>query len=264
MEPPLPGYPQRNVVTGDRRAAVSCDVLDSSTVTIFADPGAMPPVLDGVVVVIDVIRAFTTAAVLLAGGASEIVCVRDVREAEAAAATMCDTPLLIGEHRDPPFPPVDLPNSPTAAAGKEVTGRTVVFFTVNGTRVLAQVPPSLVILAAAAVNVSATAAWILAKHPNSPVYLLVSDPSGPEDLACAHHLAVLLTGGEPDSAQTEIAVLRASAVHERTWGANVLEAAWNAFVVDVEVCAKVDAVPVALVCAWNSAGLLVMRAETAL
>jgi 2-phosphosulfolactate phosphatase len=211
----------------------------------------------GIVVAIDVIRAFTTAAILLARGAKEIICVRDFHEVEEVAAEI-PSALIVGEQRDPPYPDVDLPNSPVAAASADVTGRVVVFCTVNGTRVLAATPLGVTAIGCAAVNVGASASWILASRGSGPVHLVCTDPGADEDMACAGHLAAILRGKVPDSAATRRAIVAAARVHEARWRANVPAEMWRGFVADVDVCAQIDAVPVVLACTRDERGLIVM------
>jgi len=216
------------------------------------------PAGPGLAVAIDVIRAFTTAAILLSRGATELICVRSFAEVRAVTARM-PAALVAGEQRDPPFPRVDLPNSPVAAATAEVTGRPVVFCTVNGTRVLAAMPRSVIAVGCAAVNVSASAAWILDRPESWPVHLVCTDPDAGEDRACASHLAALLRGEAPDPYATRCAVIAAAGAHERQWRDRVPEDLWRGFLADVDVCAQVDAVPVVLACSRDDAGLMVMR-----
>lgn len=244
------------------------DAIDPSMLSICDDLGQCAPSASSVVIVIDVIRAFTTAAVLIARGAAEIICVHDAAEASALAANMRDALIVVGEQDHPPFPEVDLPNSPVAAASADVDGRSVAFFTVNGTRVLAQVPPVTAVLGCAVVNISATAAWVLAHHHGAPVHVVVSDPDSPEDLVCADQLAALLTGTAASSPATRAAVmragvLRAAEVHARRWRANVPEELWRSFLADVRVCAQADAFPVVLAGTLNESGLLIVRPGSA-
>jgi hypothetical protein len=121
------------------------------------------------VVVIDVIRAFTTAAVLLAGGVPHLTCVSDAGQARRLLGDAAPGHLVVGEQEDRPFTDVDLPNSPSAVLAAEVRDRPVVLFTANGTPALVRVPARATILAGAIVNAHATAGWILANRPGVPV-----------------------------------------------------------------------------------------------
>ncbi len=77
---------------------------------------------DGVVVVIDVLRAFTTAAYALDRGAEEIFLVSTVEEAFDLKErnSRC---LLIGEVDGLPIDGFDLPNSPSALANLDLNSR---------------------------------------------------------------------------------------------------------------------------------------------
>jgi hypothetical protein len=87
----------------------------------------------GVVTVIDVFRAFTTAAVALANGASKIVMVRSVEEAlalrEAGLGQMC-----MGEVRGRAPPGFDYGNSPFEISSVDLHGKTIIQRTSAGTQ----------------------------------------------------------------------------------------------------------------------------------
>lgn len=171
----------------------------------------------GLVVAIDVIRALTTAAILLTRGGTEI-CVRTFSDARQVARGI-PSALVAGNSVTRLFP-LDLPNSPVAAASANVAGRMIVFCTVNGTRVLAGTPPRVTTIACSAVNVAACAAWILAATRHS---------------------------------------IMAAASVQRQWRAKVPDDMWRSFVADVKICAQADAYPVVLVCRRDDRGLIVMR-----
>ncbi|HSG66484.1 MAG TPA: 2-phosphosulfolactate phosphatase, partial [Gammaproteobacteria bacterium] len=88
---------------------------------------------DGVVVVIDVLRAFTTAAFAFERGAREIVLVATVDEAFALRGRIPGS-LLIGEVGGLPIDGFDLPNSPTAVAAADLDGRRLILRTSSGTQ----------------------------------------------------------------------------------------------------------------------------------
>ena len=92
--------------------------------------------LDGVhgpVVVVDVIRAFTTAAYAFGSGAAEIYLVGDVDEALAFKAAHPGT-IALGENRGQRPEGFDYPNSPAMVSRVDLTGRTLVQRTSAGTR----------------------------------------------------------------------------------------------------------------------------------
>ena len=211
------------------------------------------------VVVIDVIRAFTTAAILLAGGVPHLACVSDAGQARRLLGDAAPGHLVVGEQEDRPFTDVDLPNSPSAVLAAEVRDRPVVLFTANGTPALVRVPARATMLAGAIVNAHATAGWILANRPGVPVRLVVTDPRAPEDFICATYLSALLTGRPVDDAQTRTAVTAAADAHARRWGRHTSRAYWLGFLADVRICAHVNAVPVVLLGARDESGHVVLR-----
>ena len=91
-----------------------------------------PPDADAVVV-IDVLRAFSTAAVALDRGAVEIYPVLDVADAFDRRAREPDL-VLMGETDCRPVPGFDMGNSPVAAAAFPFAGRRAVQRTTAGTR----------------------------------------------------------------------------------------------------------------------------------
>jgi len=76
-------------------------------------------------VIIDVFRAFTTAAFCIAAGARAIVLVGDHEQALALKAAD-PTLFLTGEIGGKPIPGFDLGNSPSLIAGRDLGGRRVV------------------------------------------------------------------------------------------------------------------------------------------
>lgn len=195
-----------------------------------------------VTVIIDVIRAFTTACVLFHRGATEIVCARDWAEADRVHPDA----VMVGEIESGPLPPGVLRNSPVDADRWDLPDSRVSLFTLNGTRVLAAAPRGGLLMAAAAVNASATAAWILARSVQR-VHVVVSDPAAVEDHSCATYLASLLTNVPVDRARTSREISAGRYAHWNRWGAAVSTDRWRAFEADVEVCARLDVYPIAMI-----------------
>ncbi len=82
------------------------------------------------VVVIDVVRATTTAGVYLENGALQLHFVRDI---ESALAARGENVLLAGERNGLPLPDFDLGNSPLEASGQRFDNKVIVMNTTNGT-----------------------------------------------------------------------------------------------------------------------------------
>jgi 2-phosphosulfolactate phosphatase len=87
----------------------------------------------GTVVIVDVFRAFTTAAFCIAAGASEIVLVND-HEVALAMKRADPTLFLTGEIGGRPIDGFDAGNSPSAIEQLDLRGRRVVQRTSSGTQ----------------------------------------------------------------------------------------------------------------------------------
>ncbi len=120
-------------------------------------PVASADVADRVVVVIDVLRAATTAACALTNGARAMVPCETVElAAQQAKAMDQDSVRLGGERHMVKIPGFDFGNSPLEYTAERVAGRTIVFTTTNGTVALVAAQRARECLFAAFVNVSAT------------------------------------------------------------------------------------------------------------
>lgn len=153
----------------------------------------------GTVVVIDVLRAFTTAAFAFAAGAAEILPVGTVAQAlRLRASGRAD--LAMGEVGGLPVAGFDLSNSPAALEDRRLDGARLAFRTTHGTQGVERSAGAQQILVASFVVAAATARAVLDARPQAVT--LVSTGTGPdagaEDRACADYLAALLAGGTPD------------------------------------------------------------------
>lgn len=165
-----------------------------------------------VVVVIDVIRAFTTAAVAFERGASEIACAPSLQVGRDLRRRYPDR-LLIGETRGLKPADFDFGNSPFEMSTAQIDGRRLIQATTNGTLGLARCPDAAVLLAVSALNVSATARWIASNHADTPYTLLCTGRTA-EDWACARHLNELLHGSAPERAALVAGIMDGAAEHE--------------------------------------------------
>jgi 2-phosphosulfolactate phosphatase len=155
----------------------------------------------GVVVVIDVLRAFTVGALALGAGARAIRCVATVEEALRLREEHPGS-LAMGEHhhgrRVPGF---DLGNSPTELATADVEGRLLIHRTSAGTQGLVGAAAGAAqLFAASFVCAGATARAVAALTPEGVTFVStgVDHRDGDEDLACAEYIAALLTSGDVD------------------------------------------------------------------
>lgn len=212
----------------------------------IVDLGDDPLEHDGAVVVIDVIRAFTSAAVAFAAGARRITCVASLEEAFAWRARDASMVLMGEEHGQRPHG-FDLGNSPVeiAASTASLAGAALVQRTSNGTRGLAATS-SAVVLAAAATTAAATVAHLEAHHPALAVLFLCTGTTA-EDRACAEYMVELLRHGRSDPARLVAGIEAGAREHEDHWRRFHGEAGVRAFRADVAHCTAVDAHPVAMV-----------------
>jgi 2-phosphosulfolactate phosphatase len=210
----------------------------------------------GAVVVIDVIRAFTTAAFAFAGHVREIVLTAGVDEAFALRDRLPGA-LLIGEVDGFPPPGFDFGNSPSELRGTDLRDRVLVQRTSAGTQAAVRCAHAAPLLLASFPIAAATARHLLACSP-ADVTLVASGAEG-EDEACAHHLEALLRGERPDPGcleQARAAGLRRLAepgIEQSTTAAQ--RASWRA---DIDCCVALDRFDFAIE-VTRRGGLLVAR-----
>lgn len=160
---------------------------------------------DEAVVVVDVLRAFTTVPWLFHRGAKRVLTVATPQQAFALRETSFPDALLAGESGGRRLPGFDLGNSPSEVAARDLTDRTVLHRTSAGTQGLARTTDgSGLVLAASFVCADATAR-LLTRHAPGRVTFVVTGASlgrdGDEDLACAELIAARVRREQPDPAR---------------------------------------------------------------
>ncbi len=152
----------------------------------------------GVVVVIDVLRAFTVSAYALAGGARECLLVGTVDEARALAAA---TPgaIISAEVDTLPVAGIPISNSPTRIVEAEMHGHALVQRTSAGTQAIRAVAKAEAMYAASLVVARATAQACLLRRPQTVT--LVASGDFPEDHACARYIEAVMRGESKDVSQ---------------------------------------------------------------
>ena len=134
---------------------------------------------DGVVVVIDTLRASTSIATALANGAAAIVPALTVDEAVKVEATLRgqgEHTLLGGERGGVRIAGFDLDNSPRSFARERVAGATIVFTSSNGTAALRHASGAARVIVGTLANISAVCAVI--SKDERPVHLLCAATRG--------------------------------------------------------------------------------------
>ncbi|HAF62397.1 MAG TPA: hypothetical protein DCK95_08725 [Anaerolineaceae bacterium] len=155
----------------------------------------------GMVVVIDVLRAYTTAACLFDRGARGIILVSKVEEALCLREEHPEF-LIVGEVNGIRVDGFDLGNSPSEVNGRDFTGKTIIQRTTAGTQGVVGAKRANIILAAALTNISATVHYIQNIKPKSITLLQTGlfphEGWGDEDIACADCIEAKLLGNQVD------------------------------------------------------------------
>src|SRR5579884_1005617 len=166
------------------------------------------PQARGVVIVIDVIRAFTVAAYAFAGGASRLWLVRTVEEALALRKREPQA-LLAGEIGGRLIPGFDINNSPSRVQSTDVQDKLIIQRTGAGTQGAAGAMHASHLLICSLVNARATANYArqLAQETGNEITLLPTERPEPpynrvgEDSVCADYLEALIQGQETAASQ---------------------------------------------------------------
>jgi 2-phosphosulfolactate phosphatase len=154
----------------------------------------------GTVVIVDVFRAFTTAAVALSRRAAKIIMVAEPPEAlqlrEQGLGDLC-----VGEVDGIRPPGFDFGNSPREMARASLAGKTIIQSTRAGTVGVAAATDATTVYAASLVVAKATARAIIDDDP--PLVTIVAmghqaRARTDEDELCALYLRNLLQGRDPD------------------------------------------------------------------
>jgi 2-phosphosulfolactate phosphatase len=199
------------------------------------DPSPEP---HDVVVVIDVLRSFSSAAYAFAAGANVIHPVETIAEAlllQQALPNAITTGAIAGGD---PAPGFDFGNSPSALATADLRGHDLIQTTVAGVRGLLRFAHARVAFAGSLVCARATANAILQLDPQDVMLLITGewvDRDGDEDVACADYLEALLLGKNPEAGSFEERVRNSDFGRRFTTGDNP-----SLPLADLELCAIAD------------------------
>ncbi|SRR6266487_2365918 len=153
----------------------------------------------GVVLIIDVLRAFSTAAYAFSRGAKEILLVSTVEEALALRSQISDSKVM-GEVGGLPPEGFDFGNSPTHISKEDLSGIILIQRTGAGTQGAVRSQNAEVMLASSFVAASATIRFVHKLRASEVTFVITgaSHSTGDEDLACADYLEELIKGNQPD------------------------------------------------------------------
>ena len=190
------------------------------------------------VVVIDVLRSFTTAAVALSRGATAVYPVEGVAKATALLGKLPD-PVSVGAvGGGDPLPGFDFGNSPSQLMRADLAGKTVVMTTAAGVRGLQRFRQARQLSAASFACARATAEAIRTAGAENVCFVITGewvDRDGDEDIACADYIEALLRG-TPAESENFIHRVRSS-----DFGQRFLAGTWpNLPRADLELAAQAD------------------------
>lgn len=149
---------------------------------------------EGIAVIIDVFRAFSTACYCLHGNAKRIIPVGDIQETVFLKERLAHS-VLIGERGGKKIDGFDFGNSPTELQYVDLRSKDVIQTTHAGTQGIVNAKKAGEVLTGAFVNAKATAHYIKSKDP--AVVTLVrmgwqAETQSDEDNLCADYLESLL------------------------------------------------------------------------
>lgn len=156
----------------------------------------------GTVVVIDVLRAFTTAAFAFAAGAEKIDLVATIEEAFELRRRHSGA-LIIGEKDGLPVDGFDFWNSPSEIRRQHLNGRHLIQRTTAGTQGVVRSRSAEILLTTGLCTAQATVDYIR-RHSSPAVTFVITGRrpgrDGDEDAACADYLTARLNEApvEPD------------------------------------------------------------------
>ena len=154
----------------------------------------------GVTVIIDVFRAFSLEAYMLASG---VACIYPIGKADLAYKMKEEHPeyILAGERGGAILPGFDTGNAPSELYKLDLAGKTVVHTTSAGTQGVANATGASEILGAGLVNARATAEYIRSTGCNTVslvcMGLEAKEPTE-EDTLCARYIKAILEGNESE------------------------------------------------------------------
>jgi 2-phosphosulfolactate phosphatase len=209
---------------------------------------------NGVVVVIDVLRAFSTAAYAFGAGAESITLVADVDEALTLKAQIPDA-IIIGEVYGTTPDGFDFGNSPTEITQQDLVGKALIQRTSAGTQGVVSSVSADELFTSSFVVADATVRAIQGLEPEEVSFVITGRYFDSEDKACADYLEACLSGETPDP-EPYLERVRTALELEHMHTVNFPHIAS-----DVEYCTRLDAFPFAMPITREQ-GRPVMRALT--
>ena len=151
----------------------------------------------GVLLIIDVLRAFSTAAYAFSRGAREIFLVSAVQEALDLKSKHPHSKVM-GEVGGLPPEGFDFGNSPTRILEQDLKGITLIQRTAAGTQGVVQSVKGDYLFATSLVVASATVDHVRLLKPSEVTFVLTGGMHNLEDMACARYLEKKFTDQSTD------------------------------------------------------------------
>jgi len=151
----------------------------------------------GLVLVIDVLRAFSNAAYAFSRGAKEVILVSTVEEALSLKSQYPNSKVM-GEVGGLPPKGFDFGNSPTQILEENLAGLTLIQRTGAGTQGVVRCVHADTMLASSFVVAGATVTQVLKIAPPEVTFVITGGFTNDEDVSCAEYLEALLKGQTPD------------------------------------------------------------------
>ncbi len=151
----------------------------------------------GIVLVIDVLRAFSNAAYAFSREAKEIILVSTVEEALTLKAQIPNSKAM-GEVGGLPPAGFDFGNSPTQILELDLKGSTLIQRTGAGTQGAVRSKNAEVMLATSFVIADATVKYVSRLNSSEITFVITGGETNNEDIACAEYLETLFKGQKPD------------------------------------------------------------------
>lgn len=149
----------------------------------------------GLVVVIDVIFAFTTTAYAFASGAKEIHLVGSIEDAFSIQKKLPDA-FLMGEVNGEPIKDFHFQNSPNQMSAQDLRNKTLIQRTTCGTQGVVRSTSATQLLASSFVVAEATLKRIRALEPDQVTFVITGGGDADEDWALADYLESKMTNAE--------------------------------------------------------------------
>ncbi len=215
----------------------------------YVDTAEASQGVEGVAIVVDVLRAFTTAAYAFAAGAARIVLVGTIQEAFELTRAHPEW-LAMGEEGGVPITGFDLGNSPVYASQAPLRGRAIVQRTSAGTQGVVAARHAPVLLCSSMVCASATAR--VAGALDLPrTYVITGQHQhgdGDDDLATAQYIEALIAG--PTDPEPYVERIRRS-----EWALRIDDELEGAHPHDVDYAVDVDRFDFAMAVSRTDIGL---------